>query len=179
MDMSSVVRLVKVVGLAAWAFSASAAEVITAQEWAAQGGTTTRPPLSEVAGASILGIVVSLLVVLVLVVALAWVVKRLGMRGLMPNRGSHLEVLDRLPLAFKRQAVLLKVGNQAVLVGLGEHEVVHLATVALASVEEPVTAPREAGPPPTQDAASGAAVGASPFAKLLAARLPRRRTEAP
>jgi len=47
-----------------------------------------------------------------------------------------------VPIGFKRQATLLRFGDQVVLIGLGEHECCHLGTFAasiLATPAEPTT----------------------------------------
>jgi flagellar biosynthetic protein FliO len=74
--------------------------------------------------------------VLALAVFLGWLVKRLGVKRLVQPKGRHLSVVDSVSLGFKRQASLVRVGHQVVLIGVGEHEVTHLGTFAAAILDQ-------------------------------------------
>jgi len=58
----------------------------------------------------------ALLIVLVAVFAVAWVVRR--MRGFGNRVGSAIDVIADIPLGQKERAVLLKVGQKQILVGV-------------------------------------------------------------
>jgi len=58
----------------------------------------------------------ALIVVLAAIFVVAWVVRRMRLAG---NRvGSGLDILADVPLGQKERAVLLKVGNQQILLGV-------------------------------------------------------------
>ncbi len=169
------IELLRATTLTGWSIAATAAEssgdLISETEWNRSSGTPTTPTSGEVAGKSIAGIAASLVVVLFLVVALGWLVKRLGVRRLMPQKGRHLEVLDTVPLAFKRQVSLVRIGDQAVLVGVGEHELTHLATIAMTSLAA-ASASASASAPASGDAAKSASMPAGMEPDLAAVAPP-------
>jgi|GEM_PF-736164 len=73
-------------------------------------------------GGDLLRTVVGLLIVLALIWALAWVLKRIKQGG--PVRaGGGIEPLASLSLGSGRSVQLLKAGNDYLLVGVGEHAV--------------------------------------------------------
>lgn len=61
-------------------------------------------------------VTLALLVVLVVVFAVAWVVRR--MRGFGDRVGGAIDVIADIPLGVKERAVLLKVGQKQILVGV-------------------------------------------------------------
>lgn len=138
-----------------------AAEVFTDAQWNQAAAVAPRAqPTSEVVGKSLLSIGLSLAFVLALAVFLGWLVKRLGVKRLVQAKGRHLRVVDTVSLGFKRQASLVRLGNQVVLIGVGEHEVTHLGTFPAAMLDQeesdvPAVAPAEvsapANPPATAE----------------------------
>ncbi len=139
-------------GLLGAAETASGADLFTEAEWQA----TARPSASAATvappalGPSIATLGVGVLAVAALALGLGWMAKRLGARRLVQGRGRHLEILEVVPLAYKRQMALVKIGDQVVLVGIGEHELAHLATLPAAAV---LTAtPTTAAPVPAASA---------------------------
>ena len=114
-----------------------AEEVFTDAQWNQTAAVAPRAqPTGEVVGKSLLSIGLSLAFVLALAVFLGWLVKRLGVKRLVQAKGSHLSVVDTVSLGFKRQASLVRLGNQVVLVGVGEHEVTHLGTFPAAVLDQ-------------------------------------------
>jgi len=83
-------------------------------------------------------VTLALLIVLGAVFAVAWVVKR--MRGFGNRVGSAIDVIADIPLGQKERAVLLKVGNAQILIGVapGQVNTLHVLT-------EPI----DLSPPPT------------------------------
>jgi flagellar protein FliO/FliZ len=80
-------------------------------------------------GASGLGqVTLALLLVLAAVFAVAWVVKRV--RGLRNRVGDAIDVIGEIPLGQKERAVLLKVGQTQILVGVapGRVNTLHVLT---------------------------------------------------
>ena len=73
-------------------------------------------------------VTLALLVVLVAVFAVAWVIKR--MRGMGNRVGSAIEVIADIPLGQKERAVLLKVGQNQILIGVAPGRVSTLHVLA-------------------------------------------------
>jgi flagellar protein FliO/FliZ len=158
MSITSSVPVVKRIALSLLATGAlsaveAAPDLITAEEWQrseSRPGQTTAP--SAAGGLASIG--GSLVLVVILVIGLGFLVKRLGVRRLLPSKGRHLELLDTLPIAYKRQVALVRLGDQAVLIGLGEHDLHALGSVPLAklsaemAVAEPEPVVTSATPPP-------------------------------
>jgi flagellar protein FliO/FliZ len=102
------------VKLTAYALGAGCLAGTTAQAAAAPvapaGGGTT-------AFASLLQTTLSLLLVLAVILALAWVARRLKLTPL--HRSAELSVLADVAVGPKERVVLLKVGSRQALVGVG------------------------------------------------------------
>ncbi len=123
----------------------AAEEVFTDAQWSQTSAAAPRAqPSGEIVGKSLLSIGISLVVVIALALVLGWLVKRLGVKRLVQAKGRHLEVVDSVALGFKRQASLLRIGDQVILVGVGEHEVTHLATLPASVLEERKAEPASA-----------------------------------
>ncbi len=130
--------------------------VFTNEEWErAQGGkavpTAGTAPVSSspapATGPALMSIGLSLAAVVGLAVVLGWVVKKVNVKRLMPRKGEHLEVLESLPLGFKRQVFLVRVGAQMVLVGSGEHELTALGTFPAPGLAPPPVPEAPPAPP--------------------------------
>lgn len=141
----------------------AAEEVFTDAQWSQTSAAAPRAqPSGEIVGKSLLSIGMSLGVVIALALVLGWLVKRLGVKRLVQARGRHLEVVDSVALGFKRQASLLRIGDQVILVGVGEHEVTHLATLPATVLEE-----RKAEPAPVTPAEPSAPAAPDPAFRTL------------
>ncbi len=114
--------------------AAYAEEVFTDSQWNQTAASKPAVPDASPVGSSLLAIGGSLLVVIALAVVLGWLVKRLGVKRLIQAKGNYLEVIESVPLGFKRQASLLRIGDIVVVVGVGEHELVTLATLPASTV---------------------------------------------
>jgi flagellar biogenesis protein FliO len=101
-------------------------------------------------GPSIASLLGGLVLVVGLAVGLGWTAKRLGMKRLIQGQGKHLTVIETVPIGFKRQATLLRLGDQVLVVGLGEHECCHLGTFAAAALGLPNTTPAQPSPLPAK-----------------------------
>jgi flagellar biogenesis protein FliO len=153
-------------------------EVFTDAQWNQASPVTPRAqPTGEVVGKSLMSIGISLAFVLALAVFLGWLVKRLGVKRLVQAKGRHLVVVDNVSLGFKRQASLVRLGNHVVLIGLGEHEVTHLATFPASILEqdEAVAQPKPGAEavPPSAAIPPAAEVQDPAFRNLLATVLKR------
>ena len=109
-------------------------EVFTDAQWGQNASAKTATPNASPVGSSLLAIGGSLLVVIALALVLGWMVKRLGVKRLVQAKGRYLEVIESVPLGFKRQASLVRIGDIVVLVGVGEHELTTLATLPASTV---------------------------------------------
>jgi flagellar biogenesis protein FliO len=139
---------------AAKATSKPEAPVFSDAEWnrsQTQGPGQASP--ASVTGRAAVGLLVSVGAIVALAVVLGLVVKRLGVKRMLPGKGRHLEVIETVPIGFKRAVSLLRLGDQILVVGQGEHELQHLATLP-ASVLGDAAKPASpaAAPAPTGDA---------------------------
>ncbi len=119
-------------------------------EWGkASTGPASGPAGSGVAGQAAVSMMISLAAVVAVALLLALAVKKLKVRRLLPGRGRHLQVIETVPLGFKRAVSLVRIGDQVLVLGQGEHEVSHLATLPASVLDE---SPRP-GPVPGMAAA--------------------------
>jgi flagellar biogenesis protein FliO len=130
---------------------ASASAVFTDAEWdrAQPASATGAGVAGPSAGAALTSVALSLVVVVGVAIGLGLLVKRLGVKRLVAGKGRHLEVVETIPVALKRQVALVRFGGQVVLVGIGEHELCHLGTFPAPAGSEPAPAaavPAEAVP---------------------------------
>jgi flagellar protein FliO/FliZ len=85
-------------------------------------------PATSPGGGGLAQVTLALLVVLIAVFAVAWVVKR--MRGFGNRAGGAIDVIADIPLGQKERAILLKVGNTQILVGVAPGRVNTLHVLA-------------------------------------------------
>jgi flagellar protein FliO/FliZ len=139
------------------ASAASAAPLFSDAEWQhGQGGATQPQSGSGVVAKAGLGLLLSLVAIAIIAGVLAIVLRKLGMRRVLPGRGRHLTVIETVPLGFKRSVSLLRIGDQVLVVGQGEHDLSHLATLPASILNEPtpktvepvIDAPIVGQPPP-------------------------------
>jgi flagellar biosynthetic protein FliO len=109
-------------------------------------------------GPALASIVISLVVVAGLAILLGVLVKRFGMRRIMPGRGRHLEVVEHLAVGYKRTVSLVRIGDQVLVLGQGEHDLTHLATLP-ASILDQVKTVAEALPADSLTPSKTASVG--------------------
>ncbi len=89
-------------------------------------------PVSPLSAGSLTQLTLSLLVIVALIVALSWALKRFKMAG---ARGrGEIAVIDELALGPRERIVLLRVGESQLLVGIGAGGVVGLTPLATAIV---------------------------------------------
>jgi len=120
--------------------AAGAEEIFTDAQWGQKNGSSTAASATESpVGSSLLAIGGSLAVVIAAALVLGWLVKRLGVQRLVQVKGRYVEVLESVPLGFKRHASLVRIGDIVVLVGVGEHELVTLATLPASTVVREVS----------------------------------------
>lgn len=126
--------------------------LFTDQEWS----TAQRPVPSATGGGPGMGTAATmlggLLLVVAVAVALGWAVKRLNARKLLGGRGRHLEVLETVSVGPRRSLALVRCGAHWLVVGLGERELITVATLpapapALADGAAPAVVPPVAAEP--------------------------------
>ncbi len=119
------------------------APVFSDAEWQrSQSGPAAAPPEgSGVVGKAAVGLLVSLMAIAVVAAGLAYAARKFGMRRVLPGRGRHLTVIETVPLGFKRSVSLLRIGDQVLVVGQGEHDLSHLATLPASILDEPSSRP--------------------------------------
>lgn len=85
-----------------------------------------------VAGASVSGVLLSLVLVLALIVGLAWVLRRLQA---VRSGGPHaMQVVAQLPLGPRERVVLIQVGDRQALVGVAPAGVTSLQLLEVGAV---------------------------------------------
>ena len=144
-------------GVAPSSSTTPAAPLFSDAEWQhSQAGATQPQSGSGVVAKAGLGLLLSLVAIAIIAGVLAIVLRKLGMRRVLPGRGRHLTVIETVPLGFKRSVSLLRIGDQVLVVGQGEHDLSHLATLPASILNEPtpktvepvIDAPIVGQPPP-------------------------------
>lgn len=109
----------------------------------------------------LLRVIVALLVVLAAVLAAAWLARR--MRAFSGGGGnSSLELLGQLSLGARERAVLVRVGDRQLLIGVAPG---HVRTLHV--LEQPPTPTRAASTPQPGEAAANTAAARPSFKSLL------------
>jgi flagellar protein FliO/FliZ len=100
-------------------------------------------------GAGMLRVMLALLLVLAAVFATAWFVRRV--RGLGGAEGTGLEILAQIPLGARERAVLIRVGDRQILIGVapGNVRTLHLLEANAPAAIESVPASADAALRPT------------------------------
>lgn len=130
--------------------SATAAPIFTDSEWSRAAGTAsaTAPAVPGVGAGAMLMLCAAVALVAGFAVLLGWLARKSGVRRLVAGRGRVLEVVETVPIGVKRAVSLVRIGDQVLVIGQGEHELTHLATLPAAGVlpppgaEPPLAAPR-------------------------------------
>jgi flagellar biogenesis protein FliO len=140
-------------------------ELFSDQEWnATQTGAPAVGDAPRPGWGSAGTMLVGLMVVVGVAVGLGWAVKRLNARRLLGGRGRHLEVLETVTIAPRRSLVLVRCGTTWLVVGLGEREMISVATLPAPPGESTATGATAPAPQPAP---------ASPFASELSRLLSR------
>jgi len=133
--------------------------------WAASA-TPFAAPLQQSAPGSaggLLRVVLALIVVLAAVLAAAWLTRRMRSFG-GAGSGANLEMLAQLPLGTRERAVLVRVGDTQVLIGVAPGNVRTLHVLERASLPLAAAMQSDAGATPASDS------GARPTFKALLLR---------
>ena len=90
--------------------------------------TAAASPASPLSVGSLMQLTLSLLVIVALIFALSWMLKRLRIAG--PRGSGEIRILDELSLGPRERIVLVRVGESQVLVGVSAGGVVPLTPLA-------------------------------------------------
>ncbi len=101
---------------------ASASLFIPGMAWSAASGTAAMPSHTS----HIVNVLLALGVVTLAIIALAWVVKRLGNTSFLQQPG--MKVISSLPMGTREKIVLVEVENQKLLLGVTSHAISSLHT---------------------------------------------------
>ena len=115
-------------GLLALPFSVLAAEPV------ATSTTAAAPVVSSGIGGQLTQLVLGLLLVLGLIFALAWLLRRVQQAG--PRQGQVIELISTRALGARDRLVLVQVGNEQILLGLTPGRITPLHVL-----KEPVVVP--------------------------------------
>lgn len=128
--------------------TASTSPLFTDQEW--EKGALSQPATAPSAAPAATSILISVALVAGLAIVLGVLVKRFGIRRIMPKKGRHLEVVEQVTIGYKRAVSLVRIGDQVLVLGQGEHELSHLATLPASILDQPrpAAATAEATPAP-------------------------------
>lgn len=85
--------------------------------WSAETSTAAMPSTSS----HIVDVLLALAVVTVAIIALAWVVKRLGNTSFLQQPG--MKVISSLPMGTREKVVLIEVNHQKLLLGVTPHNI--------------------------------------------------------
>ncbi|MEW6219235.1 MAG: flagellar biosynthetic protein FliO [Thermodesulfobacteriota bacterium] len=159
MTRRGIVTGAPLLALAATAVQAAEEAARTVATGAAETGALVEPA----AWPALLKVTGSLVLVLGLLAALAFWLRRLGLPGLAGRPGSLIRVLDQRLLGPKKSVAVLAVGQETILVGITDQAITFLSRL---------------GEPPAPAAPEEAAGRPGAFASLLArAADPTPRTE--
>lgn len=106
--------------------------------WAADIGRPAPAPVEPVGAASLLQVVLALILVLVLIIGMAWLMRRMG--GLTQVGGGVVRVLGGVPVGQRERVVLIQVGAKQLLLGVapGRVQTLHV-------LDEPISVNAPAG----------------------------------
>ena len=122
-------------GLLAFPFSVLAAEPLASA--VAPGVAVAAPVVGSGVGGQLTQLVLGLLLVLGLIFALAWLLRRVQQAG--PRQGQVIELISSRALGARDRLVLVQVGNEQILLGLTPGRITPLHVL-----KEPVVLPETA-----------------------------------
>lgn len=149
--------------------AAEAKPLFSDQEWTSSQTPIATTAETTSAGSAALTMLLGLVLVILMAIGLAWMVRRMQSRKLIGGRGRNLELLETVAIAPRRSVALVRCGNQWLVIGVGEKELVMVASMlAPANVTDgPVAVAPTAPPPPAQPSPFG-----NELSRLLGARTP-------
>ena len=112
----------------------------------AAGQAAAPRPAAEAPGwGTVAGMGLGLAAVVALAVGLGWAARRLNARRLLGGRGRNLELVETVQIGPRRQLALVRVAGQWLVVGLGEKELCHIATLPAPAQPAPSAFAEELG----------------------------------
>lgn len=119
------------------ALAAGDAPVFSDTEWAATQTPVARPAAETPGWGTVASMGFGLLAVIGLAIALGYAAKRMGARRLLGGRGRNLELLETIQIGPRRSLALVRLGGQWLVVGMGEKELSHIATLPAPAEQAP------------------------------------------
>ncbi len=116
---------------------AGEAPIFSDQEWAATQPVAVQPVGTAPGWGTLAGMAFGLLAVVGVAIALGYAAKRLNARRMLGGRGRNLELLETIQIGPRRQLALVRLGAQWLVVGLGEKELTHIATMPAPAEQAP------------------------------------------
>ncbi len=110
--------------------------LVSSTGFSAENGNAASPMPDPLGSSAVIELVLGLIAVIGLILALAWVVKRLNV---LPGQRAGMQVVAVLPLGQREKAVLIQVGEQQMLLGVSSSQV-----SLLEKFDTPVIEPRRA-----------------------------------
>lgn len=110
--------------------------LISRAGYSAETGSASSSMPNPLGSGAVIELVLGLVAVIGLILALAWVVKRLNV---LPGQRAGMQVVAVLPLGQREKAVLIQVGEQQMLLGVSSSQV-----SLLEKFDAPVIEPRRA-----------------------------------
>ncbi len=101
--------------------------LFTDQEWA--GSERVKPAGDASVGTAVVRLGVALTVVLLIALVAGWALKRVNLRRFVAVRGANLRLIETVSIGPRRAVSLVRIGDQVLVVGQGERELCHLATL--------------------------------------------------
>ena len=106
------------------------------QGLAEAGSDQSAEPVGEL---NILQVITPMLLVVILIFALAWMVKKMQ-RGI-PSLGKDIEILASTPLSSQSRLCLVRVAGKDMLIGVTSSNITHLQTFDTPVVQTPAKTP--------------------------------------
>lgn len=110
--------------------------LISQAGYSAENSTVSSAMPNPLGSGAVVELVLGLIAVIGLILALAWVVKRLNV---LPGQRAGMQIVAVLPLGQREKAVLIQVGEQQMLLGVSSSQV-----SLLEKFDTPVIEPRRA-----------------------------------
>lgn len=110
---------------------------------AAEGAAPKAPALEPLAGGGMFQLALGLFAVIALIVALAWLMRRMG--GITGGQGGALRVLGGLSMGTRERVVLIQVGETQLLLGVAPGRVQTLHVLDRPLPTQPPSQPGKGG----------------------------------
>ncbi|MEK7412301.1 MAG: flagellar biosynthetic protein FliO, partial [Planctomycetota bacterium] len=136
------------------------------QEWNATQAPVAKSAEATSASSTAMTMLIGLLLVIFVALGLGWALRRMQARKFVGGRSRSLELLETVAIAPRRSLVLVRCGTHWLVIGVGEKELVNVATLpAPAATPDVAATPMPVPTPLTQPSPFG-----NELSRLLGAR---------